>query len=249
MSYYEIEHQGGIAILRMAKAPANAIDPAFLDDLHEALRELAADPPNALILTGDGRFFSGGLDLEVVPALDADGQRRMLDRINGLGPQLFGFPRPVVSAINGHAVGAGFGLALAGDHRVASREASYGLTEMKVGMPYPAGAFAVIQAELPAPSARRLVLGAELVNAETVLALGAFDEIVPPGEVLLRALDVAARLATYPSEVFTRSKLALRASLLASFERILKEGDPLNGAWMVDESADAARATLGGDAR
>lgn len=245
----EVEREGGIAILRMAKPPVNAIDPALLDELHESLRELAADPPGALVFTGTGRFFSAGLDLKVMPTLDAEAQRAMLDRINGLGRPLFGFPRPVVSAVNGHAVAAGFVLALAGDHRVASLEGTYGLTEVKAGMPYPVGALAAVQAELPAPSARRLVLGSELVDAGTALALGAFDETAPPDEVLPRALEIAAQLASHPSEVYARTKLAMRAPMFASMESILENGDPLAGAWIVDEAVDAAPTVLKGSRR
>lgn len=244
--HYEVDRRDGIAILRMANPPVNAIGPAFLEEMHEALEDLAADLPDALVFTGTGKFFSAGLDLKVAPTLDLDGQRNMLDRMNALGRPLFGFPRPVVSAVNGHAVAAGFVLALAGDYRVASLESSYGLTEVKVGMSFPAGVIAAVQAELPAQSARKLVLGAELVDAETAMELGAFDEIVSPDDVLPRALEVAARLAAYPSEVYARSKLALRAPMFASVEKILEHGDPLAGAWMVEESAEAARAVLKG---
>lgn len=241
---YEIKHSDGIAILRMANAPVNAIGPVFVEQLHTALEELAADLPDALVLTGTDKFFSAGLDLKVTPKLDLEGQRSMIDRMNALFRPLFGFPRPMVSAINGHAVAAGFVMALAGDFRVASLEGSYGLTEVRVGMDFPPGVIETVQAELPAQSARKLVLGAELVDAETARELGAFDEVLPPGEVLPRALEVARRLAGYSSEVYARSKLALRAPLFESVERILEGGDPLSGAWMVEESARAARIVL-----
>lgn len=244
--HYEIDRDDGIAILRMANLPVNAIGPEFLEELHEALESLAADLPDALVLTGTGDFFSAGLDLKVTPTLDLAAQGAMLERMNALGRPLFGFPRPMVSAVNGHAVAAGFVMALAGDYRIASDQASYGLTEVKVGMSFPAGVIAAVQAELPAQSVRKLVLGADLVGAETAMELGAFDEIAPPDHVLPRALEVAARLATYPSEVYARSKLALRAPMFESVERVLREGDPLAGAWMVEESAAAARTVLRG---
>jgi len=244
-THFEIERSDGIAILRMAKPPANAIEPSFLDGLHDALQELASEPPDAMVFTGTGSFFSGGLDLKVVPTLKLDEQRAMLDRINGLGRPLFGFPRPVVSAVNGHAIAAGFVLALAGDYRVASLEGRYGLTEVKAGMSYPAGALAAVQAELSPPSARRLVLQSELVDAETALSLGAFDEVVEPDGVLPRAVEIAVRLAAHPSEAYARSKLALRAAMFASVEKITENGDPLSGTGIVDESTDPARKILG----
>lgn len=243
---HQIERHGPIAILRMAKPPANAIDPAFIDGLHEALRELAADPPDALVFTGEGGFFSGGLDLKVVPRLNPDEQRTMLDRVNELGRPLFGFPRPVVSAVNGHAIAAGFVLALAGDYRIASRDGNYGLTEVRAGMSFPAGALAAIQAELPPQSARKLVLESELIDAATAVRLGAFDEEVERDRVMPRAFEVATKLAEHPTEVYARSKLALRAAMFASAETLTKNGDPLGGEWMLDESSEAARTVLEG---
>lgn len=237
----------GIAILRMAKPPANAVDPEFLDGLHAALAELAADLPRALVFTGSGSFFSAGLDLKVMPTLDAAEQSAMLDRVNQLGQPLYAFPRPVVSAVNGHAVAAGFVLALAGDHRIAARGSNYGLTEVRAGMPYPVGALAAIQHELTPQAARRLVLGADLLDAERAVELGAFDEACESGEVLPRALEVAAQLAAHPAEAFERSKLALRAPMFAWVEERLRGGDPLAGAWILEESAEASRAVLGGD--
>ena len=242
----EIERRDdGIAILRMIKPPANAVDPRFLDDLHDALAELAADLPRALVFTGSGTFFSAGLDLKVMPGLEPAEQSAMLDRVNQLGQPLYAFPRPVVSAVNGHAVAAGFVLALAGDHRIAARGSNYGLTEVRAGMPYPVGALAAVQNELTPQAARRLVLGADLLDAEAVLELGAFDEVCAPDDVLPRALEAAARLAAHPAEAFARSKLALRAPMFAWVEERLKGGDPLAGAWILDESADASRAVLG----
>jgi enoyl-CoA hydratase len=136
-----------------------------------------------------------------------------------------------VCAITGHAIAGGMVLALCGDHRVASSEGRYGLTEVKVGVPYPQAAIGVVRAELPAPAARVLALGNRLVDAAECVRLGAFDEAVAPGAVLDRALAVARELAAMPAGVYARTKAELRGATLAAL-RINAERDPLLDAWI-----------------
>ena len=115
----------------------------------------------------------------------------MVDGINRIFAGWYGFPRPVVAAVNGHAIAGGLILALCADYRVGVDRGQYGVTELKAGLPYPAVAMAVVRAELHAPAARRLVLGADLVDAKEALDAGAFDELAEPDQVLHRATEVA----------------------------------------------------------
>ena len=142
------------------------MDPQLLEEGSRLADELAADPPAAVVLTGREGFFSAGVDLKIAPTLDADGQRGMVEGINAIFAGWYGFPRPVVAAVNGHAIAGGLILALCADYRVGSTEGKYGVTELKAGVAYPAVAMAVVRAELHAPAARRLVLGADLVGRE-----------------------------------------------------------------------------------
>src|SRR5215212_3154423 len=107
--------------------------------------------------------------------LSAEQQREMVGGINQLFHDWYGLPHPVVAAVNGHAVAGGLILALCADHRVGAARASYGLTELRVGAPYPGAALAVIRAELDPGPLRRLVLGAGLVDGEAALQLGLVD--------------------------------------------------------------------------
>src|SRR5207237_420200 len=83
-----------------------------------------------------------GVDLKVGPTLDSEGQRALVDGINRLFAGWYSFPRPVVCAVNGHAVAGGMILALCGDYRVGSTEGKLGLTELRVGIAYPSNAIA-----------------------------------------------------------------------------------------------------------
>ena len=88
----------------------------------------------------------------------------------------------------------------------------YGLTEVKVGVPYPQAAIGVVGAELAPHAARVLALGNALIDADECLRLGVFDEVVEPDQVLPRALELATELAGFPAEVYARTKRELRGA-------------------------------------
>lgn len=225
---------GGVLVVRMQRPPANALDPALLAEGIEAAERLRAEAPTAVVLTGEGDFFSGGVDLDVAPRLSRSEQADMVRGINRLFAAWYGFPRPVVAAVNGHAVAGGLILALCADHRVVGPFGRFGLTEVKVGIPYPVMAMAGVRAELSPSTARRLVLGGALCSAEEALALGVFDELVPERDAVLdRAVEVAGGLAAVPGDAYERVKLQLRGEVLRGVEG---RDDPMaaGGEWVVD---------------
>jgi enoyl-CoA hydratase len=126
-------------------------------------------------------------------------------------------------------------LALCTDLRVASWDGRYGLTEVKVGVPYPQAAIGVVRAELPPHAARTLALGNQLVDAETCRRLGAFDEVVAPADVLPRSLEVAHELAAMPGDVYARTKAELRGATIMRL-REAAAADPLLERWVPDQS-------------
>jgi enoyl-CoA hydratase/carnithine racemase len=235
-SYLRVEERSGTAILTIDRPPANALDPGLLAEGARVLDELRAASPDAVVITGTGRFFSGGVDLDVAPGLSPVEQRAMVEGINRLFTGWYGFPRPVVAAVNGHAVAGGMILALCADLRVVGPQGKFGVTEIKVGIPYPVAAMAVVKAEIAPPAQRRWVLTGELVDAAAAVAAGAFDELVPQDAVLDRALEVAAELAANPRAAYETVKRQLRGDVLDELDRVLAEGsDPMLDAWVVPE--------------
>jgi enoyl-CoA hydratase len=215
-----------VTVLTADRPPANAMDVELLEELVAHVQRLAADLPRALVLAGRPGFFSAGVDLKAVPAYGPAEQRRMVEGINRMALDVYGLPCPVVCAITGHAIAGGFVLAVCGDHRIASSEGRYGLTEVKVGVPYPQAAIGVVRAELTAAATRLLALGNRLVDADECVRLGAFDEVVPAGAVLERAVEVAKGLGALPAEMYARTKAELRADALAAL-RLAAAADPL----------------------
>jgi enoyl-CoA hydratase/carnithine racemase len=230
LSYLQESVTDGVMLLELDRAPANAMDLSLLSELCARLDALALDPPRALVLAGRHGFFSGGVDLKAVPAYGPDEQRQMVEGINRMVVVGYDLPCPVVAAVTGHAIAGGLVLALCADVRVASEIGRYGLTEVKVAVPYPAAAIGIVRAELSAGSARQLVLGSQLTGAAECQALGVFDEVWAADRVLARALSVAGELAALPAEVYARSKRDLRAPALAAMREAIA-ADPLLEAW------------------
>jgi enoyl-CoA hydratase len=225
------EHDCGVLALTADRAPANAMDIGLLGELLEAAAQVARDPPRALVLAGRPGFFSAGADLKLVPGYGAGEQREMVAGINAMALGFYELPCPVVGAITGHAIAGGLVLALCTDIRVASNAGRYGLTEVKVGVPYPQAAIGVVAAELAPHAARALALGNELIDAGECLRLGVFDEVVEPDRVLPRALELATDLAAFPADVYARTKRELRG---AAAERLREAAaaDPLLARWV-----------------
>lgn len=233
MASIAVEEQDGVTVVRMQRPPANALDPAFLAEGIETARQLRTMRPRAVVLTGTGDFFSGGVDLDVAPGLGPDEQVEMVRGINRLFAEWYGLPRPVVAAVNGHAVAGGLILALCADHRVVGPFGRFGLTEVKVGIPYPVMAMAGVRAELSPAAARRLVLGGRLFGAEEATELGVFDELVPERDAVLdRAVAVATDLADAPGDTYSRVKAQLRGETL----RAADVEDPMTTAGWITEA-------------
>lgn len=199
------------------------------------------------MLTGSERFFSAGMDLKDAPALSTSEQRHTVDGINRLFSGWYSFPRPVVAAVNGHAVAGGLILALCADRRVGATDGKLGLTELRAGLPYPLAAISVVRAELSAAAARRLALGAELFSPEEALALGLVDELVERDQVLPRAIDIASGMAGLPRATYAQVKMQLRGPTIDAIDRALGSGagDPVLGAWVGEETSTAAAGILG----
>jgi enoyl-CoA hydratase len=220
------DHGNGVAVLTADRPPANAMDLALLDELVAAVQRFAGDPPRALVLAGRPGFFSAGVDLKLAPTYGPEDRRRMVAAINAMALGVYELPFPVVGAITGHAIAGGLVLALCADIRVVSRAGRYGLTEIKVGVPYPQAAIGVVAAELAPHSARVLALGNELIGAVEGVRLGVFDEMVEPEQVVPRALSLARGLAAFSPDTYARTKRELRGATAARLAAAAAE-DPL----------------------
>ena len=138
--------QAGIAVLTLKHGKANALDIEFCEALSACFADLRESNATAVVLTGQGKIFSAGVDLIRVSEGGADYVRQFLPALHRLYDAVFFHPKPVVAAINGHAIAGGAVLAACADRRIMAREGGrIGITEMLVGVPFPALAFEIVR--------------------------------------------------------------------------------------------------------
>ena len=247
MSSIQIERIGQIAVLRIDRPPANAIDLDLANEFATALEGVeASDGIAALVVTGAGNCFSAGLDLKALPTYDQAQQQAMVMQVNRLFGSLYGLPLPTIAAVNGHAIAGGVILTLCCDYRIgAEGDYKIGLAEARVGVPFPVAAMAIVQSELSHPVSRTMVLTARNSNPREAQSMGVLDELQPPELLLSRAMEVAQEMAALPHSVYGRIKRELRRPALARIDdAISNRKEPMLESWLSIETRAASAEAL-----
>jgi Delta3-Delta2-enoyl-CoA isomerase len=215
----EVERAGEVTILRLREGE-NRFNPTMLDAIGVALEELEkSTDPGALVIVGEGKFFSNGLDLEWMGSAPPGGAEEVLARVHALFARLLVFPTATVAAINGHAFAAGAMLALACDERVMREDRGYVcLPEVDIGFAFTPGMTALIKARLSPAAARQAMVTGQRFAAEQALAAGIVDAAVPDDQVLEVAVAQAAALAAKPRPTVAAIKRGLYAEELVALE-------------------------------
>lgn len=239
------ESRGSVTVLRLEHGKANAVDTELARALGERLRTLESSP-DPLVLTGTGSIFSAGVDLFRV----LDGGRTYLE---GFMPafrdvliELFRFPRPVVAALNGHAIAGGCILACACDHRIMGDAVGrIGVPELQVGVPFPVHALEILRFVIPRQRFQGAVYGGRTYAPADAVEVGLVDEVVPQADVLERACEHAARLGAIPTRSFALTKELVRRPALAHIRSVSVEQAMLD-VWDSDEVRGAIQGYMDG---
>src|SRR6266481_7294529 len=211
------EEARGVATITLDRADKrNAISYELIDDLLAALKKAAESSAQAVILTGAGKAFCAGMDLENLQQLAGHTHEQNLrdsETMGALFRTLYDFPKPTIAAVNGAAVAGGTGLATLCDFTLAVPEAKLGYTEVRIGF-VPAIVSGFLIANIGEKRARDLLLTGRIFSAQEAHQLGLVNEIVAPDQLLVRANELAAQL-------MENSPASLRAtkSLLSGFAR------------------------------
>ena len=202
-----LDHHRDVAVLRIDHGGGNTLDVESCREL--VLRFEEAEAARAVVLTGTGRIFSADVDLKRVRDGGAAYVSEFLPALSDALLAAFGCPRPVVAALNGHAIAGGAVLAAACDHRVlASGPGTIGVTELLAGLPFPLAALEILRCAYGTTALPRLTYTGETRGGEDALATGLVDELA--GDVLDRALAVATQLGELPAEAFAHTKAQIR---------------------------------------
>ena len=199
MSYKTIQlaYDTGVATITLNRPDKrNAISFELIDDLLGALHEVETSDAIVLILTGSGKAFSSGLDLENLKALIGRSPEQNLqdsETMVRLFRSLYEFSKVTIAAVNGAAIAGGTGLALLCDFTLAVPEAKFGYTEVRIGF-VPAIVSTFLLRQVGEKHARDLLLTGRIIGADEAERMGLINEIVPPENLMARARELAALL-------------------------------------------------------
>ncbi|HEU4425914.1 MAG TPA: enoyl-CoA hydratase/isomerase family protein, partial [Pilimelia sp.] len=183
-------------------------------------------PARAVVFTGSGRAFSAGVDLWRVLNGGPEYGRRFLPALVEAFEAVFNAGKPVVAAVNGHAIAGGCILVSGCDHRIMGDAGRIGVTEHAVGVPFPVSALEILRFALGDRLARQAVFSAEAYGPAEALERGFVDELADSAELLPRAIATARRLATStPADTFRVTKRLLRGEVNERLARLRPAAD------------------------
>ncbi len=207
----EIRSENGIAVVELKRGKANALDVDFCKVLKKEFRRLAKSDARAVVLTSKGKIFSAGVDLPRAAEGGRSYLRALVLALDEMYEELFYFPKPLVAAINGHAIAGGAVLACCADYRVLAKDAGrMGVTELLVGVPFPPFAFEVLRATTSPVHFPNFTASGETFDTQGALQNGFADEAVNADRLMARAIEKAQQLAAIRLEAFAANKRHLR---------------------------------------
>jgi methylglutaconyl-CoA hydratase len=194
-----LEFTGEIAMITLNRPEKrNAITAEMIAELFSAFDEVEASSARVLLLTGAGKAFCSGMDLDALKALAEQSpaeQREDADRLARLCLRIWSFPKPTIAAVNGHAIAGGCGIATLCDFTIAVPEAKFGYPEVRIGF-LPAVVSVFLVRQIGEKQARDLLLTGRTIDATEAHRLGLVSQIVPAKELMIAAQIVAASLLT-----------------------------------------------------
>jgi len=240
-----IEHPGGILELRLNRPPVNALNPALIRAIAEALAGADTGGTRAVVLAGRPGMFSAGLDVPELLAHDRAGIVDLWSTLYSLLYQLATYPLPVAAAITGHSPAGGAVMALFCDTRImAEGDFRIGLNEVQVGLPMPPVIFRALSWVVGPHRAELLAGGAHLVNSAEALRLGFVDEVVPAEHVVEHAVAWCRERLALPANAHATTRRMARQSFVDLFRGADEEHEALTDAWFGEETRAAMRALV-----
>ena len=255
LAMLNIEEREGIAIVELARPPVNALDRELLQAIGDGFSELATSDVGAVVLTGEGSSFSAGADLFSVLEGSTEYIEGTVPALSAAFGSLFEFPKPVVAAVNGHAIAGGAVLTCACDYRIMAEDSGrIGCSELKVGVPFPTYAIEIIRFAVAPQSFQEIIYLARSYDPEDAVEKGMIDDVVEPERLMDRAIDIAQRFARIPSDTFKTMKSIIRQPTLDRIASYGPEHDAkAKKGWSSEDVQESIRefllVTLGTDTR
>ena len=215
MSFVAFEQRGPIGVLTMNRPEAlNALNEQVLRDLNAALDAVEAnDEVLVVILTGAGRSFVAGADIGQMKDLTPVQAKKFGSYGNQVFLKLENFPKPVIAAVNGFALGGGCELSMACDIRLASEKAKFGQPEVGLGITPGFGGTQRLARIVGVSNAMELILTAKTINAARAQELGLVSHVYPPEELMDKAMELANAICANAQIAVCESKRCIRMGM------------------------------------
>ena len=204
----------GVEILTLKNPPVNALSTSLLAGLSRQVEEISRDPKaRAVVLTGDGQYFSAGADLKEMATMDLANAPDVVRKGHELFHRISALHPPVIAAINGLALGGGLELALACDLRIAGESAKLGAPEVNYGLMPAYGGTQRLPRLIGVPKAKELIFTGSMISAAEALRIGLVNKTVPAGQELRAARDLAHTIAQRAPKAVQAAKRAISEGL------------------------------------
>jgi len=226
MKHIQYVVEQGVATLTLGRpAQKNAMNPTLLGEIGEAVAEVSANPEvRALIITGAGGHFCSGGDLQNIEASNLDGEawRERLRKDHVWLEQLIQLDRPVIAAVDGVAIGAGFSLALSADFILATPRARFSMSFLRIGGIPGCGALYTLPRIVGQHRAKEIMLSARQIAADEARALGIVFEICEVEGLQARAQTLARSFVNAPAAAIAMTKRGVGASIDSDLKSMLE---------------------------
>jgi enoyl-CoA hydratase/carnithine racemase len=212
MAYASLSKVNGVAVLTLERGKVNALNEPFVDELTKAFESLEQDDGvKAVVLTGRVPFFSFGFDIPEFLGYAKDDFMRFLRKFTRLYLKMFLFPKPLLAALNGHAVAGGCMLALTCDERfMVPGKAKISLNEIRFGSTVFAGSVEMLRFCCGRKNAQTVLFSGDMFTVEEAVRMGLVDRLVPGEQLLGESVKRAAELGGQPAAAFKNIKKLLR---------------------------------------
>jgi enoyl-CoA hydratase len=210
-----LERKNEVMEVTLENGKVNVLDTIFLKEIEQCFKDLSNDECKSVIITGLGSSFCAGVDLKKSFTNGEEALSEFMDALSSCFKTLFEFPKPLVGAINGHALAGGCIISSLCDYKILSEgKARIGITELAVGLSFPMTPLEIMRFVIPQNKLQEVFYFAKGYIGEQAKELGLIDEIVKPEELIATAQKYAIKLAAIPLETFSKTKLQLRAPFI-----------------------------------
>jgi len=247
MAFVELEQRGHVGLITINRPEVlNALNLQVLHDLDNILDQVeATEDIYVLVLTGAGRSFVAGADIGEMAHFTASDAKTFSRHGNNVLLRMTRFPRPIIAAVNGYALGGGCELAMSCDIRIGSNNAKFGMPEVGLGITPGFGGTQRLQRIVGMSTAMELVLTSRTIDAEEALRIGLINHLYPAEEMLDRAMELANLIASKAQVAVRQAKQAIRiGKQIDMSSAIAFEAEAFGLCFSTEDQKDAMQAFL-----